>query len=267
MVATRNEKWIVLTGFACLLAAVGFLVRQWRYEAAWWDAVREMHAASNRLKNVALALELYHEDHGAYPPAVVRAEDGTPQHSWRVLLLPYMGGDEFYARYRFDEPWNGPHNRTLNGRDPSESFAASTDSVHLMTDIVAVVGKGTMWPADGSRISHDDFSDGLAATITVVEIGNSDIPWMEPRDLSMRDVGRLDAQRAKNVVGANRWLPGRWFWQEPTPVVLAVTADGTGRVIPRILDVRTWQSLLTIDGGEQVPLPTLDPQRLPIAAR
>jgi len=34
-------------------------------------------------------------------------------HSWRVLLLPFLDQKPLFDQYRFDEPWDGPHNRKL----------------------------------------------------------------------------------------------------------------------------------------------------------
>ena len=48
------------------------------------------NACRNNLKQLALAMHMYHEQHGSFPPAYVADENGTPMHSWRVLLLPYL---------------------------------------------------------------------------------------------------------------------------------------------------------------------------------
>src|SRR4051812_9073955 len=64
----------------------------------------------NNLKEIALALHNYHEAYGCFPPAYIADKDGRPMHSWRVLILPYLDEKPLYLKYRFDEPWNGPHN-------------------------------------------------------------------------------------------------------------------------------------------------------------
>ena len=39
---------------------------------------------------------------------------GDPAHSWRVLWrMLLMEGDFLSKEYRFDEPWNSLHNKTL----------------------------------------------------------------------------------------------------------------------------------------------------------
>ena len=56
-----------------------------------------------------------------------------------------------------------------------------------MTSYVAIVGPRTMW-SPGLYVRAADFVDGLSQTIMVVEIANSDIEWLEPRDLPLAEV-------------------------------------------------------------------------------
>ena len=63
-----------------------------------------------------MAVANYHDFCGAFPPAVVRDEQGQPIHSWRVLLLPYPDQMQLYEEYDFQEPWKGPPIRQLLAR-------------------------------------------------------------------------------------------------------------------------------------------------------
>ncbi len=51
------------------------------------EAARRMQA-SNHLKQLTLAMQNYHDEHNALPPAVVTDENGVALYSGRVLLLP-----------------------------------------------------------------------------------------------------------------------------------------------------------------------------------
>jgi hypothetical protein len=84
-------------------------------------------ACRSNLKNIALALHNYHEDHGSYPPAYIADENGRPMHSWRILLLPYIERGDLYKQYRFDEPWDGPNNRKLASQMPGLYRCAGHD--------------------------------------------------------------------------------------------------------------------------------------------
>ena len=72
----------------------------------------------NNLKQIGLALHNYHDRYQSFPPAFVADENGKPMHSWRVLLLPYLDQADLYARYNFNEPWNGPNNLKLGDEIP-----------------------------------------------------------------------------------------------------------------------------------------------------
>jgi prepilin-type processing-associated H-X9-DG protein len=137
----------------------------------------------SNLKQIYLALENYHNDYKSLPPAVVYDAQGRPMHSWRVLLLPYLGLADVYNRYRFDEPWNSPHNRQLEiyGRDFQCPDDEKRDPEVWNTSYVACVGKGTLWPPQGAG-NLDDIRDDRDTTIMLVERSRSNIHWMEPAD-------------------------------------------------------------------------------------
>lgn len=101
------------------------------------------------LKQLMVAMHSYHDDYEIFPPAFVVGPDGERWHSWRALLLPYVA-PEIGAKYRFDEPWNGPNNSQLLRAVPSvyQSNVVETDSVPA--SYFAVLGKRTLWPAHQS---------------------------------------------------------------------------------------------------------------------
>jgi hypothetical protein len=138
---------------------------------------------SNNLKQIGIALHNYHDVYGAFPPAYVADEHGRPMHSWRVLLLPFLEQQNLYAQYRFDEPWDGPNNRTLAGQ-MSQIYGCPSDADAPLgtTSYLAVVGPETMWPGE-KAVSLSDIKDGSSNTLIVVESHASGIHWMEPRDL------------------------------------------------------------------------------------
>src|SRR5579871_4350512 len=88
---------------------------------------------SLNLQHIGLALHQYHIEYGSFPPAYIADKNGRPIHSWRTLILPYMDLSpqysrshlELYNRYRFDEPWNGPHNAALSRESQWEFYCYS----------------------------------------------------------------------------------------------------------------------------------------------
>ncbi len=147
------------------------------------DAARRV-SCSGHLCQLAVALRSYHDVYGTLPPAVVCDAQGRPQHSWRVLLLPYLDAGDVYADYRFDEPWDGPHNRRLAARMPAVyRCPGAPDRRGPWTNFVVVVGPETPFPG-AETIRCEDIQDG-PDTILFAEVADSRIHWMEPRDLNL----------------------------------------------------------------------------------
>ncbi|MGD9645254.1 MAG: DUF1559 domain-containing protein [Pirellulales bacterium] len=139
----------------------------------------------NNLSLIARALQAYHRDFGCFPPAYITDTNGRPIHSWRVLILPYLERSDLYESYHFDEPWDGPRNKRLHSLILSVFCCAKAGvpiaSTH--TSYVALVGPQTVFPGDSSRCLSD-ISDGPWQTLLLVEVPDSSIHWMEPRDIS-----------------------------------------------------------------------------------
>ncbi len=166
----------------------------------WWgveDAKEgaRSSACAGTLKMIAGAMQCYHDVYGCFPPAYIADKDGRPMHSWRVLIMPFIENREFTDRYRFDEPWNSPHNRALahgipHGMDPNYPIfhcLSDRNSDKWDTSYVMVVGPRTI--SDGpTSTREEDFTDGISYTIMIVEISDSGIHWMEPRDLKFDEM-------------------------------------------------------------------------------
>src|SRR5580704_3157028 len=108
----------------------------------------------NHLQQLALAMHNYHDQYGSFPPAYIADKDGRPMHSWRVLLLPFLEFDSLHKQYRFDEPWNGPHNRLLAEPAPSLFHCPSDTGAKTNTSYVVVVGPKTIFPGASSTSSR-----------------------------------------------------------------------------------------------------------------
>jgi prepilin-type processing-associated H-X9-DG protein len=192
----------------------------------------------NNLRNITLALLQYEQRHGSFPPAYIADESGQPMHSWRTLILPRLERDDIYAAIRWDEPWDGPNNRGL-AQLHLDVFACPSqkDQPGHMTNYVAVVGPNTAW---GRRL--DEITDGLANTILLVEVADSGIAWMEPRDLHVTQM----------APGINP-KPGQGISSHHPGGVNAAFADGHVRFISADdISPEELEALLTIDGGETV---------------
>ena len=178
---------------------------------------------------------------GHLPPAFVADGDGRPMHSWRVLLLPFLDQSALYNAYNFAEPWDGPNNRKLADKVGSIYRRPGDEPGSTLTQFVAVVGEETVFPGARS-IKVDEITDGTAKTILFVEVADSDIPWMEPRDLAF---DRMPMR--VNAPGTHAPRIGSTY-----PDVRIAFADGSIRRIKDAIAPKTLRALLTAKGGEVV---------------
>lgn len=241
---------------------------KWRHKAIWiglfavaailaWPLVKSLREASQHqgcranLAQIAHALQSYQERHGSFPPAYVVGGNGERWHSWRVLLLPFLGRDDLFHEYRFDEPWNGPNNRILASKMPDVYAcpgAAGRD--RGIANYLAVVGRATAWP-EQHAVRPTDFHDGTSNSIQLMESADSDILWLEPRDLT-----HLQA------LGSDKSVRQPTFSSRHTSTHVAL-ADGNVRSLAlNHIDRKIFASLMTISAGR--PLAGIDwpPERV-----
>ena len=197
---------------------------------------------NNTLKQIGLAMINYHDVYGSYPPAYLADSNGRPMHSWRVLILPYMEQQSLYARYNFDEPWDGPNNSQLAAlvppmyRCPSDSAGTPGSTT---TDYAVITGPGMMF--DGETASTiASVTDGTSNTILVVEATNAGINWMEPRDL---DASQMAFQINGSPTEISSHHPGG---------ALAVFADGATRFLSQSITAQMLRALITKAGNEPI---------------
>jgi hypothetical protein len=218
-------------------------------------------ASMNNLKQIGLAFHNYADVHGAFPPAVILGPDGTPWHSWRVLLLPYLEQQALYNAYDFSKPWNAAENRAVTEtlvaiyRDPAR------DGNDALTDYAAIVGESAifmpnlvkMQSADDfpaclqqAKVSFSQVTDGTSNTIMFASLDPSrKVPWTKPEDIVVGE----DFPGVGKPAGIGGSHPGA----EPgTTLALVAFTDGSVRVIPGSLDGTTIMPFLTRNGGEVV---------------
>lgn len=174
---------IRLVVIVCLVVAACVFVLNYLRNSL--DAAQAVRCKSNFIQ-LSMAILTYQDAHGTRPPAYLADAEGKPMHSWRVLILPYLGdpiAKEVYENYRFDEPWNSEHNQQFVDRMPAVYRCAGDPGDSTHTHYLAVVGKGTVWPGDQS-VGPRDIHDGQSKTICLVDDGATSVPWLEPRDIS-----------------------------------------------------------------------------------
>jgi prepilin-type processing-associated H-X9-DG protein len=176
--------------------------------AAWYERyledLRRTQYCANHFKGTALAI-LNHEDRrSSFPAAYTVDAQGRRMRSWRVSILPWFCDMQLYMRYHQDEPWDGPNNRTLHGERGWRYYRCPADQSEprTATNVVAVVGPGTPWPGTTPGCSKN-CTKGASQTALLVEVANSGIHWMEPRDLELSSFDRTIDSRSGRGISSN----------------------------------------------------------------
>ena len=251
-IARRRARWItagmVAGGIvaAICLGIAGFAILQPVFRAAQESA--RCAACISNLERIALALEEYHAANGHYPPAIEYDDEGTPMHSWRVLLLPYLGKEaqQVHQRYNFSRPWNDAANLALVREIPSVYRCPSDARAALgETSYLAVVGEKTVLRDAEQPTSRGDISDGLSQTMVVIEAAGSTTNWLQPTDVKV-------SQLRAGLNSANTASPGSNHPQG----VNTLLADGSVVQLSGDAPASDLQAMATIDGDEFIE--TLD---------
>jgi hypothetical protein len=195
---------------------------------------------TNNLKQISLALENYYGSYQKFP------SPNADGHSWRIRLLPFIEASPLFNQYRFDEPWNGPTNATLNTRPirfkgngvrvfPAPAIFRCNQHSAEMVSYLMFVGEHAFGKPNGYR-TLDELSDPLDTIIVIAESTRHNLHWLAPEDLDANGPSIIRAISSEDPSG---------------PAVLF--ADGN---IFRLNSTRmansTLEAMISIDGGEAV---------------
>lgn len=190
-------------GFMCFPIMLALLLPavQAARAAAW-----KSQCAMN-LKQIGIALQNYEATTGSLPPALIADANGTPMHSWRMLLTPYLERNDVHEAYDFNQPWNGAANSALaQSRPVIFACPANEETGGTATSYVVVTGPGFAF--EGGKSANSRMAvGGLSHTIAVVDLADSGIEWTEPRDVTFEEfVARLQSGSVCHRGGFNALL-------------------------------------------------------------
>lgn len=123
MIAARrapNRRGFTVVELLIVIAIIGVLMALLLPAVqAGREAARRIACASN-LKNLGLALHLYHDDQRTLPPGAVGPITpafpqylGLKHHGLGTFLLPYVEQQPLASRYRWDVSWGDPPNQPV----------------------------------------------------------------------------------------------------------------------------------------------------------
>lgn len=237
--------------------AVGMLALAIPYGLAYWGDDSGPFAGArgparrtqcrNNLTQLGIWFHEYHTRHGQPPPSISRSENDQPI-SWRVLIMPEVGSGRTVA-YDSTKPWNDPANLSLLEQRPASlSCPSAVDHKSNYTYYAAITGEGTLQPNTGP-LSLSEVTDGISNTILLGEAAGLQIPWTEPRDISvdMQPVGI-------NLPGSEPHHSPGWFSSYHEGGAFFTMADGSVQWFGEKIDPKILKALVTPQGGETVDL-------------
>jgi prepilin-type processing-associated H-X9-DG protein len=188
---------------------------------------------SNNLKQIGLAMHMYHDIHGSFPP-----QDGKLNPlakggglSWRVHILPHIEQEPLYREFKLDEPWDSEHNKKLIARMPKTYVSPLAAAPEGQTYYKSFVGDGAFFEP-GRRLRMTDFTDGTSNTIMAVE-GGQPVIWTKPDDISF----------TKDIDPKTLYLAGN-----PRVNVLMVDGSVTNKDMSRIPAQTLRRAIIRNDG-------------------
>lgn len=196
------------------------------------EAARRMQC-SNNIRQIALAFHNYESAYQQLPPAYTVDEEGKRLHSWRTLLLPFMGEQALYSRIDLSKPWDDPANAFLQDIDNPIFRCPSSTTAPGMTTYQVIDDPTSAFPGSIS-MKFSNIKDGLYNTLFVVEFDeNLAVHWAEPKDQSLSSF--LSVSKGSHTGGRN-----------------VAMGDGSVQFISNQTDKPILQGMATSQGGENL---------------
>lgn len=203
---------------------------------------QKQHTAMWQVRDTGGALNQYQEANGAFPPQFVVDRSGRPMQSWRLLILPYLDYANLYNVCDRRFSWDSPANSILRNTNVS---VYSTRLESRYTDYLLLAGPGTAFPGKDA-VSRREIVDGLENTLILAQSADSDVLWMEPRDIDVRHYSfKVNQPGTLGISGPKGWRP------------LILFADGRAAVLDDLVSPSLLRALTTIQGSEPVTRQTL----------
>lgn len=178
----RWRWWLAWTCVAALATLVLFLLGPAPRTAR--SAARRS-ACQNNLKQLAFAMRRYVEEHGCLPPSRTFAADGTPLHSWRTLLLPYVDERKLFESIDLSKPWDDPVNAKARNTPVPVAYRCFEhgSTLGLKTTYQVVLSDEGVFRHDASATAAELAAAEPHTLLVVDTTKDRAVHWMEPRDL------------------------------------------------------------------------------------
>lgn len=214
----------------------------------------------NNLRDLGTALLNYHTEYGSFPPAFVADKTGTPLHSWRVQILPFLDRKSDYEAYRFDKPWNSRENAAIPDTSrhwhcPQYRYGDCGTGTSDSTSYFAVIGPQTAWRGS-TPTKLSDLPNGGKRMILLVESADRAIDWKEPKDLTYEEAMSGINRPGTPCISSTHTEGGDYF-HHPRRGAYVVFVDLSIHFLPEDISADDLRALLTGDTSRNIDLDAL----------
>jgi hypothetical protein len=191
----------------------------------------------NHLRQLAMALQNYHDAYSQLPAGATIGSDGRAHHGW-MFPLTSIGLMYYVPRNWSDEPWDGPNNREFglgalpDVTHPDLGYQFDEHGFALMH----YAGNVHIFP-NNHGMSMSQISDGTSNTLAIGEVAENFQPWASPYN-------RRDPADGINDVP---WGFGGPPWQHGAQFAFA---DGSVRFLSKNIDRKLLRALGTPAAGD-----------------
>lgn len=141
-----------------------------------------------QLGTLAQICAAYYTQNGKFPTDILDAE-GKPLLSWRVALLPMMGLEELYNKFKLDEPWDSETNLELKDTLPMV-FHPFVPEIELPKTVIRFFdSSGT--PFSNRNLKIEDLENPQTTLMFIVTTPEYAVEWTKPESLAF-DIDKIE---------------------------------------------------------------------------
>ena len=167
----------VLNNFETLLPTVAKGIRDQQ------TVMQQLDLQQRRAEQLSALAELsaaYYVQNQKFPADILDAE-GKPLLSWRVALLPMMGLEDLYNKFKLDEPWDSETNKEWAAQMPIIYHPLVSDVALPKTVIRFFDSPGT--PFANRNLKLDDLEFPQTTLMFVIVSPEYAVEWTKPESL------------------------------------------------------------------------------------
>jgi hypothetical protein len=208
--------------------------------------VESEHSRQN-LVRIGGAIQQYENVNGGFPNNTyeVQPKGIRPLLSWRVHILPMLGENALYQRFKLDEPWDSPNNiklvnqmPTVYGSPTAQAKAGPGKTFYRgFSNPGGIFEKPSAPGVAPPKITLAQIPDGVSNTILVMDAGDA-VEWTKPDDIDF---------------GPGRPPPNLGGAYPNVPFVMVLMADGTVHQMVRQVPDDTLRKLSDRKDGAVIP--------------